>query len=107
MLLAELASLQAQAGAGSTTPMITPSSTYSFSRNLQLYDVGSDVTALQTYLIQQNKGAAAQKLKAHGVTQTFGSLTFNALVEFQKVAGITPTSGFFGPITRGWVSGHQ
>jgi Putative peptidoglycan binding domain len=65
---------------------------------------GNDVTELQLFLINQLSGSAAEKLKAHGTTKTFGILTLNALIEFQKRAGIKPPSGYFGPITRAYVS---
>ena len=32
------------------------------------------------------------------------ALALNALIEFQKKAGITPTSGYFGPITRNYIN---
>jgi hypothetical protein len=103
-LFAELASLEARAGlAPGETTALAPG--YVFTANLRLYDTGSDVHQLQLLLIREAKGPAAQKLKTHGSTDTFGMLTFNALVEYQKSVGITPTSGFFGPITRGWVNG--
>jgi peptidoglycan hydrolase-like protein with peptidoglycan-binding domain len=57
------------------------------------------VNELQTYLIHEDKGSAAQRLKRHGATDIFGLLTYNALVEFQAAEGITPASGYFGPIT--------
>jgi peptidoglycan hydrolase-like protein with peptidoglycan-binding domain len=63
------------------------------------------VNALQSYLIQQDKGPAAQRLKIHGATDYFGILTYNALVEFQASVGIH-ASGYFGPITRAWVTKH-
>ncbi len=62
--------------------------------------MGNDVKELQLFLIRQASGPAAAKLKAHGTTENFGILTFNALKEFQKQAGIVPDSGYFGPITR-------
>jgi hypothetical protein len=96
-----LASLEAQlqaleAETGTTSPLI-------FTRNLQLHDAGNDVKQLQQFLIAQNIGPAARALKAHGVTKNFGTLTENALSEFQKKVGITPASGYFGPITRKYV----
>jgi len=100
-LEAQLAALEAQAVAqGSATP------SYSFTRNLSYGMTGSDVKALQQYLIAQNKGPAAERLKAHGVTQNFATLTVGALIEFQRAVGITPASGYFGPITRAWVKAH-
>jgi peptidoglycan hydrolase-like protein with peptidoglycan-binding domain len=67
---------------------------------------GSDVTHLQRFLISQNAGPAARKLAAHGATTNFGPLTYRALMEFQKAAGIAPASGYFGPITRAYVNSH-
>jgi murein L,D-transpeptidase YcbB/YkuD len=101
-LTAELQSLEVQAGITSSPS----ASSYLFTTNLELYDTGAEVNALQDYLVQQDKGSAATKLKAHGTTSFFGILTFNALVEFQKSVGIIPDSGFFGPITRAWVNSH-
>ena len=51
-----------------------------------------------------DNGPAAQKLKAHGATTTFGILTYHALVEFQRKAGIVPASGYFGPKTNAYVN---
>ncbi len=79
-------------------------STYIFSRNLSLRDAGADVQELQKFLIAHAAGPAAQKLKVHGTTTVFGALTYNALVEFQKYAGITPASGYFGAKTRAWAN---
>jgi len=75
-----------------------------FTRNLSFGMTGGDVQELQQFLIGENTGPAAQKLKAHGTTWNFATLTLNALVEFQKKAGINPASGFFGPITRAYVN---
>jgi peptidoglycan hydrolase-like protein with peptidoglycan-binding domain len=93
-LKAELAALLAQAG---QTPAV--SSTVTFNRNLSLWMQGNDVAALQDFLIAQASGQAAQKLKAHGTTKVFGILTYNALKEYQRSVGISPT-GYFGPLTR-------
>ena len=62
---------------------------------------GADVTRLQIFLIAQNAGAAAQKLKVNGTTQNFASLTKAALIEFQKKEGIAPAIGYFGPDHEG------
>jgi peptidoglycan hydrolase-like protein with peptidoglycan-binding domain len=70
-----------------------------------MWDRGADVTALQEFLINHGIGPAAAKLKIHGTTPIFGILTYYAVVEFQKKAGIVPASGFFGPITRAYVNG--
>jgi murein L,D-transpeptidase YcbB/YkuD len=73
-------------------------------RNLSYGTRGNDVRQLQEFLISEASGPAAQKLKTHGATQTFATLTYNALVEFQIKAGISPSSGYFGPITKAWVN---
>jgi peptidoglycan hydrolase-like protein with peptidoglycan-binding domain len=87
-----------------TTPT-TPAS-FSFSRNLHLWDQGPDVTALQTFLISEASGPAAAKLQAHGTSQVFGLLTYNALREFQASVGIRAT-GYFGPLTRAYITAHE
>jgi hypothetical protein len=96
-LEAQLQALQAKAS-GMTS--------FTFTRNLSLWSTGNDVKQLQTFLVSQNSGLAVAKLAEHGTTNVFGMLTFNALVEFQKKASITPASGYFGPITRAYVNGH-
>jgi len=90
--------------AASTTS--TPQQAVSFTRNLSYGDSGSDVQALQVFLVQANTGPAAQALQAAGETGTFGLLTKNALIEYQTAVGITPASGYFGSITRNWVEEH-
>ena len=79
---------------------------YAFARDLGLWDRGVDVQMLQTYLIAHDNGPAAARLQAHGTTQTFGLLTYNALREFQAGVDIVPASGYFGPITRGYLGTH-
>jgi len=99
LLEAELQSLLAQSKTHGTS--------FSFARNLSLGMTGSDVKELQLFLIMQDSGSAAAKLAAHGTTKNFSTLTFNALIEFQRKAGIAPASGFFGPITRAWVNNME
>jgi hypothetical protein len=109
-LKAQIAALQAQLqslitqlnqrngneGGGSVAP-------YAFTRNLSLWNTGADVQALQKILIAEDAGPAARALATHGTTKTFGSLTFNALKEFQRHVGISAT-GYFGPMTRAYVA---
>jgi lysophospholipase L1-like esterase len=97
-----LASLEAQLKTLESQASLTAS--FTFTRNLSLWSTGNDVEQLQQFLISQNSGTAARKLAAHGATKTFGMLTFNALVEFQKSVAITPASGYFGAITRKYVT---
>ncbi len=102
----QLAALEAQASAqGMESLSGVNAGMPLFTRNLQLGMSGTDAKELQQFLIFQNSGPAAQKLKAHGMTRYFGSLTRNALIEFQKKTGITPAIGYFGPITRKEVNG--
>jgi peptidoglycan hydrolase-like protein with peptidoglycan-binding domain len=93
--------LQAQANGSESS---SSSISYVFTRNLYFGITGNDVKELQTFLISQNAGPAARKLAAHRTTTYFGSLTQNALIEFQKSAGIHPAIGYFGPITRAYVN---
>lgn len=107
-LAGELQSLEAQltaleAQASGTTVSLSP---YVFSSNLSLGMSANDVKQLQFYLIQRNKGPAAERLGAHGITDYFGPLTKAALIEFQKAVGIHPAIGYFGPITRSWIEAH-
>jgi hypothetical protein len=74
---------------------------------LEFGSQGSDVTALQQFLIISNDGPAAQALANHGTTGTFATLTKNALIEFQKDSGITPASGIFEPTTKHAISSLQ
>lgn len=68
-------------------------------RDLQLGSVGSDVVALQSRLI------ADGYLDLSTPTDQFGPLTQAALVRYQLAKGISPASGYFGPITRASMGG--
>lgn len=78
--------------------------TASFVRDLTLGSQGQDVIALQTFLIAEGKGAKAAALAGTGATGYFGAMTQAALVEYQGAAGINPTSGYFGPLTRSHIA---
>ncbi len=72
-------------------------------------DVGSSgaaVVTLQKYLIQAASGAAATRLAGAGATGAFGAITEAALVEYQAAVGISPASGYYGPITRAFIAAH-
>ena len=92
-LLAQIAALQAQVGGSSTSASVT------FSKDLTLGSKGTDVTALQTWLAGKGFSIAA------GATGYFGAQTKAALAAYQASAGISPASGYFGPITRAKVNG--
>lgn len=73
--------------------------------DLSVGSSGSQVTALQTYLIKANKGPAAGRLKTAGATGYFGEVTRTALFEFQTAVGIIP-NGYYGAETRTYVLSH-
>lgn len=81
------------AGAGGFSPAAR-ASTFIFSRNLFVGISGSDVSALQRFLI------TGSFLKISTSTGYFGPLTKAALGAWQTSEGINPPVGFFGPISR-------
>lgn len=60
----------------------------------------ADVTWLQEFLISKVTGAASTALKSVGATGYFGTLTKNALAEFQNMHSVSPAAGYFGAKTR-------
>ncbi|MDR3548075.1 MAG: peptidoglycan-binding protein [Candidatus Pacebacteria bacterium] len=97
-LQAQIASLQAQLSAATGTSSTGASVT--FTRDLTVGSTGSDVTALQTWLISHGDGQSI----AAGATGYFGAQTKAALAAFQSQNGISPAAGYFGPITRAKVN---
>lgn len=91
-------SLRGQATTGGTTT----AGSYTFSANLTVGSTGADVMALQKLL---NSDSATQ-VAASGAgspgneTSTFGPATKAAVIKFQTKNGISPASGYFGPLTR-------
>lgn len=77
-----------------------PAGSPSFPRGLGLGSSGEDVKLLQSFLIAQDSGTATDALEAAGATGYLGPVTQKALIEYQTKAGITPASGYFGPLTR-------
>jgi len=89
-LMAQLATLQG----GSSTTGAESLSTYN--TNLTIGSTGTDVSALQTYLV--NNGYLVMPV---GVSKGyFGPLTRAAVAAWQAANGITPAVGYFGPISR-------
>ncbi|HVX90366.1 MAG TPA: peptidoglycan-binding protein [Candidatus Paceibacterota bacterium] len=70
----------------------------SFTRDLDAGTSGSDVTALQRWLIAQGYTIPA------GATGYYGSQTKAAVAAYQAAHGITPPAGRFGPATRASIS---
>jgi len=73
-------------------------------RDLKLGMKGSDVEALQEFLIEAKAGPQALALAKMGATAYFGNQTKKALAEYQSKAGIAPASGYFGPKTKEYVT---
>lgn len=97
----ELQALEAQAGIASSLPP-------AFTRDLTVGSRGLDVKALQHYL--NTHGFPVMPIPTYAgslgyETQYFGIATEQALSRFQASVGIVPASGYFGPITRGWIGG--
>lgn len=95
-IAAQIAALQAQLAAlsgGSSSAGTT------FTMDLTLGSTGSEVTALQNFLISKGHSIAA------GATGYFGAQTQAALAAFQAANGISPAAGYFGPVTRAKVNG--
>ena len=72
-----------------------------FSTNLTVGSTGSDVVALQTWLIANGYSipSIASGAAAKGY---FGSQTLAAVKAYQTAKGI-PSTGFVGPLTRGLI----
>lgn len=65
-----------------------------FSADLTLGSTGTEVIMLQNFLIGKGYAIAA------GATGYFGAQTKAALASYQSASGISPSSGYFGPLTR-------
>ena len=71
-----------------------------FTRSLTIGSTGSDVVALQTWLV-----AKGYLVMPSGVAMGyFGNLTKAAVAAYQTAKGITPAAGYFGPVTRAAVN---
>lgn len=89
-------------GSAPATPPITApvAATYNFTKDLTVGSFGADVVLLQDFLI--SKGHLTMP---SGVDKGyFGSLTKSALVTYQKLVGISPAVGYFGPKTRAHIN---
>jgi hypothetical protein len=80
-------------------PVVTDASI--FYRDLTLGDVGPDVFALQQFLNNEGYTIVASGPGSPGdETDFFGALMQAALARWQAAEGISPATGYFGPITR-------
>lgn len=77
------------------TPIAIPT------RNLQTGSTGEDVRALQKFLNANGYRVSASGAGSPGnETTRFGAATRAALIKLQKAKGITPSVGYYGPLTR-------
>ncbi len=81
------------------TLMVTSaaSSSNNFNRDLTIGSKGNDVKVLQEFLKEQG-------FFNRETSDYFGSITKNALIQFQKKAGVSPASGYFGAKTRDYIN---
>lgn len=78
---------------------------FQFYRNLTLGSHGEDVLALQKYLNTHGSVLATSGPGSSGNETTyFGPITQKALASFQSAHSILPASGYFGPITRAYIT---
>ena len=88
-----------------TSPGVSPSG---FSRDLGVGSSSSDVKNLQVYLNTHGYVISTKGVGSKGKeTNSFGAMTKQALIKFQKANGILPATGYFGPLTRKYVQTHQ
>lgn len=100
--LPELQALLVQLQAQLAQLMNTSSSSYTYTRDLQMNSDGADVQALQIFLNTHGFPVNAGLLPgAPGHESTyFGNRTHDALAAFQKAQNIAPAVGYFGPLTK-------
>ena len=73
---------------------------------MKLGDKDNEVLKLQQFLNNHGFVISLQGPGSQGQeTIYFGTLTFNALRQFQASVGL-PSTGFFGPLTLGYVNSH-
>lgn len=81
--------------------------TFLFTKDRHLGESGTDVQTLQEFLNSHGAPVAATGVGSPGHETTyFGARTRAALAVFQKAHGIVPASGYFGPLTRGYINSH-
>ncbi len=79
-----------------------------FKKDLSYGMTDPDVLDLQRYLNTHGYPVAMSGTGSAGhETNFFGTLTENAVRRMQFMNGITPVSGYVGPLTRAWMTTHQ
>lgn len=87
------------------TSSVLPAASRTFGRTLSVGMAGADIKSLQMYLNSHGYTLARSGPGSPGnETELFGGLTKKALMKFQKDHGL-PSTGFFGPLTRGVING--
>lgn len=82
---------------------IAGAQTTTFSSNLTVGSTGSEVVALQNWLI--NNGYGIPSIQSGAATPGyFGAQTKSAVAAYQKAVGL-PAFGYFGPMTRAKIAG--
>ena len=95
-----------QIGGVASSPTM-PSSTGSFTMDMETGSTGSEVQALQQYLNTHGYMIAESGPGSPGSeTMRFGTLTRTALIKLQEANGISPAAGYFGPKTRAFVEAN-
>jgi hypothetical protein len=85
---------ESQGGAGSNAESAPSTATVSTARQLQRF-----LNTNGFPVAQAGPGSLNNE------TDTFGELTKQALIKFQKANGISPALGIFGPITKAFING--
>lgn len=85
-----------------STGVVTTTSTTG-NGDLTIGASGTAVITLQQRLITASTGPAAKSLATAGATGYFGAMTASALIEYQTAAGISPATGYYGPLTRAYM----
>ncbi len=86
---------------------ITNAQLGSFNRDLTLGSTGEDVRNLQKFLNSNGFTVATTGAGSPGnESDYFGPATQNALARYQAANGISPASGYFGPLTRSKITGQ-
>ncbi len=86
---------------------VVPSGASQFARSLTVGSQGEDVKDLQKFLNTKGFLVVSEGSGSLGNETTFfGSLTKNALAKYQASVGISPASGYFGPLTREYINTH-
>lgn len=81
-------------------PVVSATPSFAFTRSLTIGSTGADVVALQTFLEQRG----LLELPPGVTNGYYGSLTRAAVSRYQTSAGVAPSVGYFGPVTRAKVA---